>query len=592
MLLHGGYTSMAEVVEIMNEAVGHQQAGRHDEAVASYRRLLQADPGQAEVYVNIGIALRAQGRSGEAIACYKQAIQLKPEFVEAYYNLANVLKEQGRLAEAIEYYEQAVRLRPDFPQARYNLANALRSCGRLTEAIDNYNMAIRLKGDYAVAHVNLAMTLKDLGRTDEAVESYKQAIRIKPDYSGAHNNLGIAFKKLGRLDEAIESYTEAIRLSPDYAEAHNNMGIALHARGEHDEALESCERAIELKPDYAQAHWNRSLVLLLNGRFEEGWDEYRWRRKTNLAAFAYPHKLDKPLWNGEPFVGKRLLIHYEQGLGDNLQFIRYLPMVKQLGGTVIYETPKSMYRLLTSFEAIDELVQASPGAPPEVEFDAYASLMDLPGIFGTTLDTIPADVPYIHADPERVALWRKRGLARFGDAFSPKGAFPFFPNGLKVGLVWGGRPTGRNEVLSLQHRSCGLEQFAPLADVPGVVLYGLQKGPPAAQVGRLPRQILAGNLGEQFEDFCDTAAAVENLDLVISIDTSVAHLAGAMGRPVWLLLKTDADWRWLLDRSDSPWYPTMRLYRQRRAGDWAEVLDRVAAELSRLVAEYRERTDG
>ena len=566
---------MAEVADIMNEAVGHRQAGRNDEAVASYRQLLQVDPDQAEVYVNMGIALRAQGRAGEAAACYKQAIQLKPEFVEAYYNLANVLKDQGRLAEAVEDYEQAVRLRPEFPQAHYNLANALRSSGRLADAVESYRRAIRLKSDYAAAYVNLAMTLKDLGRTDEAIDNYKQAIRLKPDYHQAHNNLGIAFKELGCLDEAIESYAEAIRLRPDYAEGHNNMGIALHARGEHDEALRACERAIELKPDYAQAHWNRSLVLLLKGRFEEGWEEYRWRRKTNLASFAYPHELDKPLWDGKPFVGKRLLIHYEQGLGDNLQFVRYLPAVKQLGGTVIFETPKSMYSLLQSFNGIDELVQASPDGPPEVEFDACASLMDLPGIFGTTLDTIDAEVPYIHADPEKVEHWREQIT---GDGF-------------KVGLVWGGRPTGRNEVLSLQNRSCSLENFVPLADVPGVVLYGLQKGPAAAQISRLSGQVVIANVGEQFDDFADTAAAIENLDLVISIDTSVAHLAGAMGKQVWLLLKTDADWRWLLDRSDSPWYPTMRLFRQRRAGDWAEVLERVAAESGRMVGAGGRRTD-
>jgi tetratricopeptide (TPR) repeat protein len=500
------------------------------------------------------------------VACYKQAIQLGPELVEARYNLANVLKQQGKFAEAIENYEQAVRLRPDFPQAHYNLANAFRSCGRLTEAIESYRRAIRLKGDYAAAHVNLAMTFKELGQVAEAVENYTQAIRLKPDYAEAHNNLGIALKELGRLDEAVESYAEAIRLRPGYAEAHNNMGIALRARGEHDKALESCERAIRLNPEYAQAHWNRSLILLLEGRFEEGWAEYRWRRKTNLAASAYPHKFDKLLWDGKPFVGKRLLVHYEQGLGDNLQFVRYLPLVKQLGGTVIFETPKSMYGLLESFDGIDELVEASPAAPPDVEFDLYTSLMDLPGIFGTTLDTICAEVPYIHADAAKVQRWRER----------------FVADGFKVGLVWGGRPTGRNEVLSLQHRSCALEHFAPLADVPGVTLYGLQKGPAAAQAGQLAWQIQVTNLGEQLEDFADTAAAVENLDLVISIDTSVAHLAGAMGKPVWVLLKTDADWRWLLERADNPWYPTMRLFRQTQAGDWGSVFKSVAEELRAL----------
>ncbi len=559
---------MAEISEAMNVAVQN----RDGEAIENYRHLLRTDPNHAEVYVNIGIVLKAQGRFGEAIAHYKQAIHLKPELVEAHYNLANVLKGQERYAEAIENYTQAVRLKPDFAQAYYNLGNALRSNKQFFEAIDNYRQAVRAKGDYAAAYNNLAMTLKDVGRVGEAIENYTEAIRLKPDYAEAHNNLGIAFKEQGRMAEAVESYRRAVSLRPDYAEAHNNMGIALHANGKHDKALDCCERAIQLVPDYAEAHWNRSLVLLLKGRFTEGWEEYQWRRKTNLATSAYPHTFDKPRWDGKPFAGKRLLVHYEQGLGDNLQFVRYLPMVKQLGGSVIFETPRSMYGLLRAFDGIDELVEASPERSPDVEFDSFTSLMDLPGIFGTILETIPADVPYIHADSAKVEHWR-------GRLSGPR---------FRVGIVWGGRPTGPNEVLSLQHRSCGLKHFAALADVAGVALYGLQKGPPAAQVDQLPERIIVSNLGEELHDFADTAAVVENLDLVISIDTSVAHLAGAMGKPVWVLLKSDADWRWLLDRQDNPWYPTMRLFRQREWGDWTSVFQDVTEEL-RTITQSRRR---
>ena len=560
---------MAEISEAMSAAVGDRDA----EIIENYRLLLRTDPNHAEVYVNIGIALKGQGRFDEAIAHYKQAIYLKPQLIEAPYNLANLLKEQERYAEAIENYTQAVRLKPDFYQAYYNLGNALRSNEQFSEAIDNYRQAVRLKGDYAEAYNNLAMTLKDVGRISEAIESYREAIRVKPDYVEAHNNLGIAFKEQGKLAEAIESYRRAVSLRPDYAEAHNNMGIALHASGEHDRALECCEQAIELVPDYAEAHWNRSLVLLLKGRLTEGWEEYQWRRRTNLATSAYPHTFDKPRWDGKSFAGKRLLVHYEQGLGDNLQFVRYLPTVKQLGGTVVFETPRSMYGLLRAFDGIDELAEASSGRLPDVEFDSYTSLMDLPGIFGTTLETIPADVPYIHADSAKVEHWRGRLC---GQRF-------------RVGIVWGGRPTGANEVLSLQHRSCGLRHFAALANVAGVALYGLQKGPPAAQVDELSERIIVRNLGEELDDFTDTAAVVENLDLVISIDTSVAHLAGAMGKPVWVLLKSDADWRWLLDREDSPWYPTMRLFRQREWGDWNCVFERVTEELRLLAATFRRR---
>jgi len=380
----------------------------------------------------------------------------------------------------------------------------------------------------------------------------------------------------GKILPAIEYFKNAVRADGNFAEAYSNMGIALHARGDHDQALECWQRAIELEPDYAQAHWNRSLVLLLKGRFAEGWKEYEWRRRTSLIASAYPHKLDKPRWDGKPFTGKRLLVHYEQGLGDNLQFVRYLPMVKPLGGTVIFETLKPLRPLLSNFDGIDELIEASPDSPPDVEFDIYTSLMDLPGIFGTTIDNIPAEVPYLHADPASVERWRER----------------LYGAGLKVGLVWSGRPTGANEVLSLQYRSCRLEHFLPLADIPDVSLYGLQKGPTAEQAAQLSKQIIACNYGEEFKDFADTAAAIENLDLVISIDTSVAHLAGAMGKPVWVLLKSDADWRWLLDRDDCPWYPTMRLFRQNKPYDWGEVLGRVADELRKCVDTWRAKRDG
>ena len=559
---------MTEVAEILKAAVHHQRSGRHAEAVESYRLLLQTDPSRAEVYVNIGIALKAQAQFREAAANFKQAIYLKPEFAAAYYNLANTLKEQRRYAEAIENYARAIKLKPDFAAAYYNLANTLRIVERFEDAVENYRQAVRFKPDYAIAYNNLAMTLKDIGRGAEAVENYRQAIRLKPDYPEAHNNLGIALKEKGHLDEAIESYAQAIRLKPDYAEAHSNMGIALYAQGEHDKALESLERAILLDPDYAQAHWNRSLVLLSKGRFTEGWEEYQWRRKTGLIASAYSHMYEKPRWDGTPFAGKRLLVHYEQGLGDSLQFVRYLPMVKRLGGTVIFETLEPLYGLLRDFDGIDELVEASAERKPEVEFDTYTSLMDLPGLFGTTIETIPAEVPYIYPDPAKTEYWRGR----------------LSGTGFKVGLVWGGRAMRANEVLSLQHRSFGLKHFMPLADIAGVELFGLQKGPAAAQVDELPERIVACNLGQEFEDFTDTAGAIENLDLVISVDTSVAHLAGAMGKPVWVLLKFDADWRWLLDRQDSPWYPTMRLFRQKRWGDWSSVFKAVADELQVLVS--------
>ncbi len=559
---------MTDIAEIQKNASQHHKAGRYAQAVENYMLLIQKNPNYAELYINTGAALKAQGQLAKATAYYRQAIQLKPTSHEAYYNLGNVLAEQQRHAEAVESYKNATKLKPDFAQAYYNLANSLCELQLLDQAVEVYKRVIQLKPDYAKAYNNLGTTLKELGQRTEAIENYRQTIRLTPDFAEAHNNLGIALKDEGRLEEAIESYTQAIKIKPDYATAYSNLGTALHSEGQYDEAIENYEKAIQLAPEHAGARWNRSLLLLLAGRYTEGWKEYEWRKKINSAKDVYPHTYEKPQWNGAPFVGKRLLVHYEQGIGDNLQFVRYLPMVKARGGTVIFETPKSMYGLLKNSKAIDELIEKTPGSKPNVDFDLYVSLMDLPRIFETTLETIPSEVPYLHAEPEKVKYWKNK----------------FTETGFKVGLVWGGRPIRANEILTLQYRSCALEYLEPLAEIDTVKLYGLQKGPPAEQIKQLSKKIIISNFGEKFEDFADTAAAIENLDLVISIDTSVAHLAGAMGKPTWALLKFDADWRWLLEREDCPWYPTMRLFRQKKNEHWNLVIKRVAEELRILTS--------
>lgn len=569
---------MAEIAESQNEpnkaAILHtlgaaaHQAGRYEEAIELFSKAIETNPRIPQFHNSLGIAFKALGKPEEAINAYQQSVRLEPSFAEGYYNLANAQRDHSCIAEALDNYKQAIRVKPQFAKAYYNLANLLRNQKQLVDAVENYKQAIRLRPDYAIAYNNLGLALKSLGRDDEAIEYYKQAICIKGDYSEAYNNLGIALKDQGQLDEALENYTKAIRLKPDYPESYNNMGTVLHSQGRYDEAIEKYEQVIRLQPDHAGAHWNHSLLLLLTGRYSEGWKEYQWRRKIKSATFAYPHCYEKPCWDGSSFAGKRLLVHYEQGMGDNLQFVRYLPMVKARGGTVIFESPKAMYGLMRRFDAIDELVEAVPESKPDVEFDLYTSIMDLPYIFGTTLETIPSDVPYLYADSAKVKYWRDRLTGA----------------GFKVGLVWGGRPIRANEVLTLQYRSCSLEHFEPLANIPTVQLYGLQKGPAAAQVKQLSKQFIIENFGEEFEDFTDTAGAIENLDLVISIDTSAAHLAGAMGKPTWVLLKFDADWRWLLERQDCPWYPTMRLFRQNKGEDWDIVIKRVAKELQTLIS--------
>jgi tetratricopeptide (TPR) repeat protein len=526
----------------------------------------------AQAYNTIGFILQAQGRYAEAIENHKQAVQLKPDFAEAYNHLGVALNAQDRCDEAIASYTQAIQLAPDYADAYNNLAIALGIQERFDEAIANYQRAIQIEPKLVDAHYNLANILKKQDRDTEAIAHYRQAIQLAPDYAEAYNNLSSVLKERGDLGEAVENCKKAIALKPDFAEAYNNLGLLLRAQGQHAEAVENYEKAIQLKPDYANAHWNYSLALLSNGRFAQGWKEYEWRRKANLGAILDSQRQEPSSWDGSPFVGKRLLIRYEQGMGDNLQFVRYVPMVKARGGMVIFETLRPLLGLLQGFDGIDELVESAPDGKPTVEFDLDMFILDLPKIFGTTVETIPAEVPYLYADQTKVEYWCNR-LA--GDDF-------------KVGIVWAGSARHTND----PNRSCALEHFAALGRIDGVRLYGLQKGQGAAQVDDVAGQMEIVNLGEQFEDFTDTAAVVENLDLVVSVDTAVLHLAGAMGKEVWALLPFDTDWRWMLDRKDSPWYPTMRLFRQKKPGDWDNVFSRVANEMKKCMSARRIQVNG
>ncbi len=328
---------------------------------------------------------------------------------------------------------------------------------------------------------------------------------------------------------------------------------------------ENYEQAIRPKPDYTDAHWNRSLALLLSARLSEGWKEYQ-RRYDDLNTIN-PYYSQKTLWDGSSFAGKTLFVRYQQGLGDNIQFVRYLSMVKERGGTVIYETKKPLTNLLRPLDGIDELVEASSNGRPAASFDLHVSLMDLPRVFGATIETIPSNVPYLYADPAKAQVWRNRIVRK----------------DLTVGIVWAGGPAHRND----RNRSCTLADFAPLAEIDGIQLYGLQKGNGLRQWDMSSTEIIAANIGEEFEDFTDTAAAIENMDLVVSVDTAVLHLAGAMGKPVWALLPFAPDWRWMLERQDTPWYPTMRLFRQKSPGCWPDVFADVKKELQVLAGKKK-----
>jgi tetratricopeptide (TPR) repeat protein len=532
--------------------------GRLDEAIAAYRQAILLDPDNAEAHTNLGNALKAKGQLDEAIANYRRAILLKPDFAEAHNNLGNVLKDKGQLDEAIAAYRQAIRIEPDVALAHNNLGAVLQDTGQLDEAMAAYRQAIALRPNFAEAHTNLGIALKDKGQFDEAIAAYRQAIAIRPNYAEAHSNLATALKDRGQLDEAIDAYRQAISLRPNFAEAHSNLGNALIDRGQLDEGIAAFRQAIALRPDFAGAHNNLSLALLARGDFQQGWEEFEWRLKCEDFP-SHLRNLTEPQWDGCPLEGRTILLHTEQGFGDAIQFIRYLPLVAQRGGKIIIECYAELQRL---FQTVAGRCQIVVRGQPLPAFDLHCPLLSLPRVFGTNFANLPQIVPYLSPDPALVEAWSRTLGAPDGQ--------------LRVGLAWAGNPRYKWD----RTRSVNLQQLAPFAAARGVKFYSLQKGPPGEQAKNPPVGLELVDLGPELNDFVDTAAVMSLMDLIITTDTSVPHLAGALGRSVWVMLQLVPDFRWLRDRTDSPWYPTMRLFRQPTWGDWDSVITRVVDALS------------
>jgi Tfp pilus assembly protein PilF len=436
----------------------------------------------------------------------------------------------------------------------FHLGRALQAQGRIEEAVASYRESLRLNPVSVAALNNLGDALTLLGQTDEAEQALREALRRKADFPEAHNNLGIALARQGRLDEAERHHRESLRLNPASASAHNNLGNVLREQGQFAEGLACLDQALRLRPDYAEAHRNRGMTLLLLGDWEQGWREYEWRRRCPEAR--PPERL--PLWDGAPLGGRTILLRAEQGMGDTLQFIRYAPIVQQRGGRVVVACPASLVRLLTAAPGIDRVLTAENEG---IAVDVWIPLPSLPGIFGTTPTTVPGRVPYLFADPALVAEWRQQWASL---------------QGFKIGIVWQGNPKHSGD----RWRSVPLSAFAPITALGGIHLFSLQMGAGCEQIPSFAERFPLVDLSGSLRDFMDTAAVLMNLDLVITVDTAVAHLAGALGVPVWLALPWPAEWRWLLEREETPWYPSMRLFRQTKRGDWESVFTRIAAEAS------------
>jgi tetratricopeptide (TPR) repeat protein len=523
-----------------------------DEAVSNYQKALLINPELNDAYYNLGIIFEKKEQIADAIACYEKAIRIDPYDADAYNNLGIVLQKAGRLDDAVTNYQTAVQMKPDNARTYYNLGSVFYQKKQFDEAIRDFQKALQLNPEFADAYGGLGNSLKEKGLLDEAVHFYQKAIRADPNRAETYYNLGIALKEKGSFGEAIRAYQKAVQLKPDSIDAYNNLGIALQDNRQIEEAIVSYKKALNIDQDDAVTHWNLSHALLLSGNFKDGWKEYEWRLKVKDF---YRTDFHRPLWDGSDISGRTILLQAEQGFGDTMQFIRYAPLVAQSGIKVIVGCPKELTSLLQNVEGVEQTISYGERLP---EFDFYCPVPSLPFIFGTTSESIPVKIPYINTDSLLVQLW----MNKLKDDHS-----------VKIGLVWAGR----------EQRTFSLDLFSPLSLMKGVSFYSLQKGKAAKQVETSSGDVQIVDYTGELNDFSDTAAFIVNLDLIITVDTAVAHLSGALGKPVWTLLPAVPDWRWMLDRKDSPWYPTMRLFRQSLSGDWETLVQIVAEELSKYL---------
>jgi tetratricopeptide (TPR) repeat protein len=580
------------------------KTNKYDQAIEFIAQAIKKNPNNADYFSNLGTMLQRQNRLDEALKSFDLALSLRPDSADTWIKLGNVLQRQERFDEAILAYDHALEIDRSRPEAgtNTNQANALYKRGvclrhlmRLEEACLCFGKALTIRPDHFDALNDRGRTLLDLWRADEALMDFRKAIEIEPNSVASLNNYGIALillrrceealrildralsispdlaelfnnkgnalKYLGRFDEALATYDRAIAIRPDYAEAHSNRGNCLDEMGRYGEALSCYKDALALQPDHADTHWNIAVNRLRAGDLKTGWVENEWRWKIKSLQVT-PRNFGQPLWIGaEPIHGKVLLLHNEQGLGDALQFSRYIPLLAARGARIVLEIDGPLKELLSGLSGVSHCVAKGEALP---DFDFHCPLTSLPLAFDTTLDTIPSAVPYISVGAQATD-WETRLHSQ---------------NRPRIGLVWSGNPIHNND----RNRSMPLESLLPLLDV-NAQFVSLQKDvrPNDEAVLRERNDIL--HVGAELHSFADTAALIEQLDLVISVDTSVAHLAGALGRPVWIFLPYVPDWRWLLDREDSPWYPTARLFRQSETREWPFIVDKMRQALREFVAQ-------
>ena len=531
-------------------------AGQFEEAIATYRSVVRSLPENRKAVRNLSLLFYKLKRLAEANEILSAAVLRWPTDSELHFYLGVVRAELDEKDAAIAAYRRAIEINPEFAEALANLGLLLNGKGLRAEAISIYRQSISLQPNNPEVHCNLGSALSEDGLLDEAMNCYRRAIEINPEFANAHYNMGNAMRAQRRHEEAVQCFLTALKAQPDLVQAFSNLAMSFNDLARHDLAMTAYDRAVSLQPNWAEPRWNRTLTHLMLGDFVKGWSEFE--RRNELVP-PCTRTFPGPRWERQRAPGKTILLNYEMGLGDAIHFVRYVPLVKQRVSRVILECQPELRELFESIAGADEVISLEKnGLTPK--YDVHCSLMRLPQLFASDERTMPRSVPYLSPSPTRIERWRERVTDRNGRR--------------RVGLVWAGNPTHQND----QERSLRLDALGSFAN-DRIDFYSLQRGIAAVQAASPPNGMRLINLAGDFENMADTAGLLAHLDLLIAVDTSVAHLAGAMGKPVWVLMPLVPDWRWMLERSDTPWYPTMRLFRQTVLNDWTGPIERLARAL-------------
>ena len=552
--------------EIKN-LVQEYQSGRFNIAIKLASSIIDKFPNHQFTLKVLGALFGITGKMKESININQKIIDLFPNDYEAHNNLGNSFKGLNKLDESVKSYKKAIELKPDYAEAHNNLGVTLQDLGKLDESVKSYKKAIELKPDYAEAHNNLGNSFKILNKLEKSVKSFTKAIELKPDYAEAHNNLGDCLRRLNQLENSNRKLKKAIELKPDYAEAYNNLGITLQELGKLKDSQKNYKKAIKLKPGFAHANFNFSTLLNLKGNLQEGLKLYEWRLHKAKGTTRKPRK--ELTWDGkESIQGKKILVYEEQGLGDIIQFYRYLFLLQNKGADVIFKVKKNLHHLLTGS---NKKIQIIDSYLENIKIDFEIPLMSLPFLLKTDIDSIPSLTPYLTANFKKINEWAKKLKS----------------DNFKIGICW----QGSKKKIDLG-RSFPLLFFKDISKIPKVQLISLYKGDEENQISNIDFDLTT--LGKDFDNgtdaFIDTAAAMMNCDLIITSDTAIAHLAGALGLPVWVALKYIPEWRWMLNHSDSPWYPTMKLYRQNTFNNWNSVFSLITKDLKTIVNKKIDKT--